>query len=109
MKAGVGCFARLPFFSSPTVYLGPSRPFSMGAGLGLRVRQELFSLGVGGQTGREALPAHAQGGVHVPVFLGLEASISFSRSSMTADGRRSWTRPADRPRRTFRHRKGLSL
>ena len=36
------------------------------------MRQELFSLVVGGKTGREALPAHTQSSVHVPVFLGLE-------------------------------------
>ena len=39
---------------------------------------------------------------------GLKASISFSRSSMMRTAT-LWTRPADRPRRTFRHRKGLSL
>ena len=39
---------------------------------------------------------------------GTKASISFSRSSIRRTAT-LWTRPADRPRRIFRHRKGLSL
>ena len=39
---------------------------------------------------------------------GLKLSISFSRSSMRRTATLC-TRPADRPRRTLRHRKGLSL
>ena len=52
--------------------LGSLEALLDGAGLGLGAGQELFALGVRGQTGGETLVAHAQRGVHIPVFLGLE-------------------------------------
>ena len=67
-----GLLRALALFQFAHGVLGPFEALFDGAGLGLRVRQELFSLVVGGQTGRKALPAHTQSSVHVPVFLGLE-------------------------------------
>ena len=67
-----GLLRALALFQFAHGVLGPLEALFDGAGLGLRVGQELFSLVVGGQTGREALPAHAQSSVHIPVFLGLE-------------------------------------
>ena len=67
-----GLLRALALFQFAHGVLGPLEALFDGAGLGLRVRQELFSLVVGGQTGRKALPAHTQSSVHVPVFLGLK-------------------------------------
>ena len=68
-----GLLGALAFFQLTHRVLGPFQPLFDGAGLGLGVRQQLFALVVGGQAGREALVPHAEGGIHIPVFFGLEA------------------------------------
>ena len=71
MKAG-WLLRALALFQFAHGVLGPLEALFDGAGPRPQSEAGAFSLVVGGQTGRKALPAHAQGGVHVPVFLGLE-------------------------------------
>ena len=68
-----GLLGALALFQLPDGVLGPFQPLFDGAGLGLGAGQQLLALVVGGQPGREALVPHAEGGVHIPVFFGLEA------------------------------------
>ena len=108
MKAGVGCLERLPRFSSPTVYCAPARPCSM-ARASASVRGSSF-LPAASAASRAVnfLPPALRVASTFQYSSGVKASISFSRSSMRRTATLC-TRPADRPRRIFRHRKGLSL
>ena len=108
MKAGGGLLRALALFQFAHGVLGPLEALFDGAGLGLRVRQELFSLVVGGQTAVKLFRPTPRVASTFQYSSGLKASISFSRSSMIADGY-----ALDAARRQaasdFRHRKGLSL
>ena len=108
MNAGVGCLARLPFFSSPTVYSAPSSPFSMARASASVCGSSFLPLSSEARRAVKLLCPTPRVASTFQYSSGLKPSISFSRSSIRRTAT-LWTRPADRPRRTFRQRNGLSL
>jgi len=68
-----GLLCPLALFQLCHHVLGPFQTLFNGPGLGFVFGQQLLALGIGSQTRRKALVACAEGGVHVPVFVGLEA------------------------------------
>ena len=68
-----GLLCPLALFQLCHHVLGPFQTLFNGPGLGFVFGQQLLALGIGSQTRRKALVACAEGGVHVPVFVRLEA------------------------------------
>ena len=72
-KSRSGLLCPLALFQLCHHVLGPFQALFNGAGLGFAFGQQLFAAGIGGQPGGKTLVACAEGGIHVPVFVGLEA------------------------------------
>ena len=72
IKAGVGCFATLAALELAHHIACALQTLFNGTCLGLAFGQQLFAVGVRGKACHKAFVPGTQGGVHVPVFIGLK-------------------------------------